>query len=73
MSNTLPPEIEDFLKKLKKLFGSNPMYGVIYSGLMIVSLVIPSIYFYVNNPLINDFKTRKETEEKNNKLIDVNS
>ena len=73
MPNTLPPEIEDFLKKLKKLFGSNPMYGVIYSGLMIVSLVIPSIYFYVNNPLINDFKTRKETEEKNNKLIDVNS
>lgn len=73
MPKTLPPDVEAFLKKLEKLFGSNPMYAVIYSGLMIVSFVIPSIYFYVNDPLINDFKTRKETEEKNNKLIDVNS
>tara|TARA_Y200000002_G_scaffold364262_1_gene353119 strand:+ start:262 stop:483 length:222 start_codon:yes stop_codon:yes gene_type:complete len=73
MSNTLPPEIEDFLKKLKKLFGSNPMVAAIAFGIQFLSLLIPTIYFYVNDPLINDFKTRKETEEKNNKLIDVNS
>lgn len=73
MPNTLPPEVEVFLKELKKLFGSNPMVAAIMVGMQFLSLLIPTIYFYVNDPLINDFKTRKETEEKNNKLIDVSS
>ena len=49
------------------------MVIAIIVGMQFVSLLIATICFYVNDPLINDFKTRKETEEKNNKLIDVNS
>ena len=73
MSKSLPPEVDVFIKYLKELFGSNPMVATIIVGMQFVSLLIATICFYVNDPLINDFKTRKETEEKNNKLIDVNS